>query len=91
MENFMIGMYGEFDDIKFKRASRENFYGIEACLFKEERDIEKLINETERKGIKLGVHFPLIAGISNLRDPQFLSLDENIRRDAYKYMKEELY
>lgn len=90
MKKFMIGMHGKFDDTKFNRDFRENFYGIEACLFEDERDIEKLIKETERKGIKFGIHFPLRAGISKLRDPQFLSLDEATRRNAYKYMEEEL-
>lgn len=86
----MIGMYGKYDNIKFNRDFRENFYGIEACLFKDERDIEKLITETERKGIKFGVHFPLRSGISNLRDSQFLSLDKETREYAYKYIEGEL-
>lgn len=90
MKNFMIGMYGKFDEIKFKRDYRDDFYGIEACLFEDEKDIEKLINETDRNGIKFGIHFPLRAGISNLRDPQFLSLDEDIRRKSYKHIEEEL-
>lgn len=90
MQKFMIGMYGKFDNDKFNRDFKENFYGIEACLFEDERDIEKLINETKRKGAKFGIHFPLRAGISNLRDPQFLALDEDMRRNAYKYIEEEL-
>lgn len=86
----MIGMYGKYDNIKFNRDFRENFYGIEACLFEDEMDIEKLINKTERKGIKFGIHFPLRSGISNLRDPQFLSLDEKTRENTYKYIEGEL-
>lgn len=90
MKNFMIGMYGKYDDIKFNRDFRENFYGIEACLLGDERDVEKLISNTERNGIKFGIHFPLRSGISNLRDPQFLALDEDTRINAYKYIEEEL-
>lgn len=90
MEKFMIGMHGKFDSNKFERDFKESFYGIEACLFKDEKDIEKLIIETKRKGIKFGIHFPLRAGRSKLRDPQFLALDEAIRRNAYKYIEEEL-
>ncbi|MBK1813212.1 hypothetical protein JHL18_21550 [Clostridium sp. YIM B02505] len=41
MKNFMIGMYGKFDSRKFHRDFRDNFYGIEACLFEHESDIEK--------------------------------------------------
>lgn len=90
MKNFMIGMHGKYDDKKFHRDFRENFYGIEACLFKDEKDIKKLVNNIEKKGIKLGIHFPLRFGISKLRDQQFLSLDERIRKDAYRCIEEEL-
>lgn len=90
MKNFMIGMYGKFDDIKFNRDFREDFYGIEACLFEDERDIKKLIYETKIRGIKFGIHFPLRAGISKLRDQQFLSLDEDARKNAYKCIEDEL-
>lgn len=90
MKNFMIGMHGKYDDKKFNRDFRENFYGIEACLFKDEKDIKKLAYNIERKGIKLGIHFPLRFGISKLRDQQFLSLDEGTRKDAYRCIEEEL-
>lgn len=90
MKNFMIGMYGKYDEAKFNRDFRENFYGIEACLLRNEEDVEKLIKSTERNGIRFGVHFPLRYGISRLRDQQFLSLDEDIRKNAYKYIEDEL-
>jgi hypothetical protein len=82
MNNFMIGMYGKFDYKKFERDFRKGFYGIEACLFENENDIENLANEAKAKGFEFGIHFPLRAGISKLRDPQFLSLNEeiNVRR-----------
>lgn len=90
MKNFMIGMYGKFDDAKFNRDFREDYHGIEVCLFEDEQAVEKLINETERKGIKFGIHFPLRSWRSKLRDQQFLSLDENIRKGAYQNIQEEL-
>lgn len=90
MKKFMIGMHGKYDDIKLKRDYREDFYGIEVCLSENEKDIEKLIDNTERKEIKIGIHFPLRAGILRLRDPQFLSLDEDERRNAFRYIEEEL-
>lgn len=90
MKNFMIGMYGKYDEAKFNRDFRENFYGIEACLLRNEEDVEKLIKNTERNGIRFGIHFPLRYGFSILRDQQFLSLDEDIRKNAYKYIEEEL-
>lgn len=90
MNNFMIGMYGKYDNEKFHRDFRENFYGIEACLFEDEKDIEILANEAKGKSFKFGIHFPLRAGISKLRDPQFLSLEEDVKTNAYKYIEDEL-
>jgi hypothetical protein len=88
--NFMIGMYGKYDNKKFDRDFRKDFYGIEACLFENEKDIENLSNESKRKNFKFGIHFPLRAGISKLRDPQFLSLNTETKVDAYKHIEEEL-
>ena len=68
----------------------KDFYGIEACLFEDEKDIEILANEAEQKDYKFGIHFPLRAGISKLRDPQFLSLNEGIKKSAYNHIEEEL-
>lgn len=90
MKTFMIGMHGKFDTRKFHRDFKNSFYGIEACLLEDERDIEKLVSVTRKSGTKFGIHFPLRSGISELRDPQFLSLDEAIRINAYKYIEEEL-
>lgn len=90
MKNFMIGMCGKYDKKKFERDFRKDFHGIEACLFKDETDIERLAYDSENKGFKFGIHFPLRDGISKLRDPQFLSLDENIKINSYKLIEEEL-
>ena len=90
MNNFMIGMYGEFDSIKFNRDFKDDFYGVEVCLFENEIDVEKLVNQIKTRGIKFGIHFPLRAGISELRDPQFLSLDKDTRGKAYEYIQKEL-
>ncbi len=42
MKNFMIGQYGGFDQAKYARDFKEGFYGIEACLFESEEDIQIL-------------------------------------------------
>lgn len=90
MKNFMIGMYGIYDDKKFDRDFRKDFYGIEACLFKNERDIVRLSNDSKRIGFKVGIHFPLREGVSIIRDPLFLSLDESVRTNSFKQIEEEL-
>lgn len=86
----MIGMHGKYDYEKFNRDFRKGFYGIEACLFEGQKDVENLLNESNAKGFKYGIHFPLRAGISKLRDPQFLSLNQEIQIDSYKHIEEEL-
>jgi len=90
MNNFMIGMHGKFDYKKFNRDFRKGFYGIEVCLFEDENDIEILSKEAERNDFKFGIHFPLRAGISRVRDPQFLSLDEEVKNSAYNRIEDEL-
>jgi len=90
MKNFMIGMYGKFDYVKFHRDFRKDFYGIEACLLENEIDVENLAKEAEKEGFKFGIHFPLRAGKLRLRDQQFLSLNESIKLDAYKNIENEL-
>lgn len=90
MNNFMIGMHGRYDYEKYIRDFREGFYGIQACLFEDESDIEKLLVQAKRKNFKIGIHYPLIAGKTKVRDPLFLSLDESVKNNAYKNIKEEL-
>ncbi len=57
MDNFMIGMYGKYDYKKFDRDFRKGFYGVEACLFENEKDIENLSSEAQKNGLKFGIHF----------------------------------
>ncbi|MFP3391230.1 sugar phosphate isomerase/epimerase [Brevibacillus sp. SIMBA_040] len=90
MRNFMIGQYGSFDVQKYERDYRQTFYGIEACLFEKESDILKLRNESQLNGFQIGVHFPLRAGGSKLRDALFLARDEDVRQDAFEYIQREL-
>lgn len=90
MNNFMIGQYGKYDFNKFNRDYREDFYGIEACLFKSEEDIDHLVNESGKRGFNIGIHFPLRSGVHKLRDPQFLAADEKVRTSAFECIEEEL-
>lgn len=90
MKNFMIGMHGQYDYKKFERDYRKDFFGVQVCLFQDEKEIENLSNEIGEKGFKLGVHFPLRAWSCKLRDPQFLSLNEEITIDAYRHIEDEL-
>jgi len=90
LNNFLIGQFGFFDSIKFKKDFREGFYGVEACLLKSEDDILKLRKQIETKKLKLGIHFPLRSGIFPYRDPLFLALDSDIRMQAFKMIEEEL-
>lgn len=61
MHNFMIGLFGGFDEQKYRKDFRKGFYGIEACLFEAEEEVEKLIQEAKRNEFKIGIHFPFKA------------------------------
>lgn len=90
MKNFMIGQYGGFDQVKYARDFKEGFYGIEACLFESEEDIHILQRESREKGFAVGVHFPLRAGQSDLRDALFMDADDRVRVEAMDFVEREL-
>jgi hypothetical protein len=90
MDRFMIGQFGHFDGEKYKRDFRQAFYGIEACLFQEEKDIHRLVELAERDGFHIVVHFPLRGWLDRLRDPQFFTKNEAKRQWFYQNVEEEL-
>ncbi|MDO7907146.1 sugar phosphate isomerase/epimerase [Paenibacillus sp. JX-17] len=90
MARWMIGQYGFFDEEKYRRDFRPDFHGIEACLLAGEEDVERLIMEKEQRGIHVGVHFPLRAGMSDMRDALFLAADLHVREEAYALVRREL-
>lgn len=90
IKQFMIGQYGGFDDRKYEKDFRDSFYGIEACLFHTHEDYLKLVEEAKKRGFHIGVHFPMRANASKLRDALVLSLDDKIRTDAFNNIEEEL-
>ncbi|MDF2890417.1 MAG: hypothetical protein K0R80_784 [Clostridia bacterium] len=90
MKSFMIGQPGYFDDAKYVRDFRKDFYGIEALVFENESEIDKLIAISQRDNFNIGIHFPLRKWISKYRDPQFLSKDDVVRAESHKIMEDEL-
>ncbi|MDC0759094.1 sugar phosphate isomerase/epimerase [Brevibacillus sp. AG] len=90
MKNFMIGQYGGFDQAKYARDFKEGFYGIEACLFESEEDIQFLQRESQAKGFAIGVHFSLRAGQSELRDALFMDANDQTRAEAFEWIDREL-
>ncbi len=90
MNHFLIGQYGTFDEKKYRRDYKEGFYGIEACLLQDERDIARLAEESRMAGFRIGIHFPLRTGISPVRDALFLSADDAVRSHAYAIIEQEL-
>lgn len=90
MKKFLIGMYKEFNEEKFKRDFRDEFYGIEVSMLKSEKEIQKLLKYSAERNFKYGIHFPLREGISPLRDAQFLSKSNDIRENSYRLIENEL-
>jgi hypothetical protein len=87
---FLIGQYGHFDYSKYYRDYRADFHGIEACLFQDLQDINNLVKESCSNSFRIGIHFPLRAGVSRLRDALFLSKEDTIRKEAYAIAEQEL-
>lgn len=90
MHSFLIGQYGSFDYRKYERDFKEGFYGIEACLLEREEDIAHLVEEAETRGFRIGIHFPLRAGRSELRDALVLSPREEELQQAYALVEAEI-
>lgn len=90
MNNFMIGQFGTFDYKKYNRDFKDEFFGIEACLFNTEEDVINLIKESKDRDFNIGVHFPLRAGRSDLRDALFLSQDQSVKESAFELIQNEL-
>ncbi|NDI35466.1 sugar phosphate isomerase/epimerase [Chengkuizengella sediminis] len=90
MNNFMIGQYGSFDYSKFNRDFKDDFFGIEACLFAQEKDTLNLIKESQEKGFQIGIHFPLRSENIKVRDALFLSQNKKTREEAYKWIQNEM-
>lgn len=69
MNNFLIGMHGGFDKKKYERDFRPGFFGIEACLFPDDRAVDELIQKAAEDGFSFGVHYPFIRKNTPYRDP----------------------
>lgn len=90
MDNFMIGHYGHFDSDKQSRDYIDTFWGVEACLLADDTEVEKLNQSKRACGYNIGIHFPLLSGRWNHRDPQYMSLDNHVRQASYDYMNEDI-
>ncbi|MCJ8013271.1 sugar phosphate isomerase/epimerase [Paenibacillus sp. KQZ6P-2] len=90
MKRFLIGQYGAFDQHKFERDFREDFFGIEACLLQTDEDMMALRQAAREHSFQVGIHFPLRDRGLVIRDALFLSPDPDERRDAYRLIQEEL-
>ncbi|RJE87496.1 sugar phosphate isomerase/epimerase [Paenibacillus sp. 1011MAR3C5] len=87
---FIIGQYGSFDFKKYERDFRTGFFGIEACLFERGEDVELLRREAAASRFSVGIHFPLRPRRGAVRDALFLSEKEEVRREAYEAIGQEL-
>lgn len=74
MKNFQIGMFGQFDEKKYVRDYRKDFWGVEAFMFSDKAQAKVLAERAKTDNFKFGVHFPLIDRKRTVRDPLFLSL-----------------
>ncbi|MGE5557352.1 MAG: sugar phosphate isomerase/epimerase family protein [Bacillota bacterium] len=84
MRNFLIGMHGGFDALKFGRDYRENFWGVEICLFPGKKDLDRLRELRKKTGFHVGVHFPPLQGAYLCRDPLLWSPDPAASGKAFE-------
>lgn len=89
MNNFLIGMYKKFDENKYNRDFRPVFFGVEACMFPSEQEVDVLVQKAKEDGFRFGVHYPLIKKDTAYRDPFLIALDAEERRWAWKAFENE--
>ena len=87
---FLIGMYGRWDQDKYRRDYRSNFWGVEACMFADRAAAQELVSASKREGFRFGVHFPLIKPDSIYRDPLLMALDLNEREISWRSFEQEV-
>lgn len=90
MKNFLIGQHGGFDYSKFHRDFRKDFFGIEACMFPNEKEANILVEEATKNNFSIGIHFSLFNGTYKMRDPLLLSQDREERERAYEAFEKEI-
>ncbi len=86
---FMIALFERFDKIRYNRDLREDFFGVQACQYEEEKEIFNLLEALQRDNLKLGIHFPLRVNQWKFRDPQYLSKDEKQRMESFDFIAKE--
>ncbi|GKX30104.1 hypothetical protein SH1V18_25840 [Vallitalea longa] len=90
MKRFLIGHFGVYDVNKQQRDFREDFYGVEACMLNDNKEIDRLIEASRSDDFNICVHFPLRSNKWRLRDPQYMSNDIANKNSSYDYIDNEL-
>lgn len=90
VNNFLIGMYGKFDREKYNRDMRKGFYGVEATMFENMKEINELVTRVKNDGYNLTVHYPLFRNSFWCIHPLFLDKDAKVRRESYEAFEREI-
>lgn len=83
MQAFMIGLWGRFDEAKYRRDLKEGFYGAELCQFPHRDEVNRAVDMIKADGFRWGCHYPLLQNNRPTRDPLFLSPHEAERNRAF--------
>lgn len=87
---FMLAMVFSYDFDRFEKEYRDDFYGLEACCLSTDEDVINLRDEAIKNNFKYGIHYPLLRSKAPVRDALFLSLDETLKKNAFKLIEDEL-
>jgi len=90
MNNFLIGQFNEFNDAKHDRDYKNSFWGMEGSSFNSHDEIKKWHEIVKKENCNIGIHYPLRANIGKIRDPLFMSKNDEVRKQAFDTILEEL-
>lgn len=85
----MIGQFNKFNFEKQSRDYRDDFYGIEVCHMDTIDELKQTLEYVKQENINVGFHFPVLNNQWKFRDPQYLSLNPEVKNESLAYMTSE--
>lgn len=89
MAKYLIGMHNAFDEIKYTRDYRKDFFGIEFCNL-DSQQINRILQLKKEKGFEIGIHFPLNRMSYPKRDPLIFSKNQGESELAFEVLEKEI-
>ncbi|MEF3304128.1 sugar phosphate isomerase/epimerase family protein [Paenibacillus sp. GYB003] len=89
MRRLQMGMWHELNRESWERYRTDALNGLEICLYENEARLAELQTFCEERGLRFGVHGPILNGRDGYKLPRLNSPDASERREAMKQVESE--